>query len=159
MSYTVQNCGTCVNKDLAENESPCKHCSVLFGTENKSQWAKFNQEDDYKGCDSCAYESLSDTIFPCNVCSVIDHGKISYLVNKNTQELNADTQPKPVKNANPAIWACVIQDMAARDILGASRYGTRLQAGNGRDMLKDAYEEALDLACYLRGTIFERDGK
>jgi hypothetical protein len=32
-----------------------------------------------------------------------------------------------------------------------------LQAFNGRDALRDAYEEALDLACYLRQAIAERD--
>ena len=68
-------------------------------------------------------------------------------------------QPAPVKNENPASWDLVLNDMAARDALGLSRYGTRLQGGNGRDVLKDAYEEALDLAVYLRTAIFERDGK
>jgi hypothetical protein len=28
---------------------------------------------------------------------------------------------------------------------------------NGRDALLDAYEEALDLACYLKQAILERD--
>lgn len=32
-----------------------------------------------------------------------------------------------------------------------------LQAFNGRDVLRDAYEEALDLATYLRQCIEERD--
>jgi hypothetical protein len=36
------------------------------------------------------------------------------------------------------------------------RYGTLLQAGNGRDALVDAYQECLDLACYLRQAIEER---
>ena len=34
-----------------------------------------------------------------------------------------------------------------------------LQAFNGRDSLKDAYEEALDLCVYLRTAIYEKDGK
>jgi len=69
------------------------------------------------------------------------------------------TQPKPTPNNNPAVWDLVLSDMAARDKLGQARYGTRLQPHNGRDTLKDAYEEALDLAVYLRAAIFERDGK
>jgi hypothetical protein len=64
--------------------------------------------------------------------------------------------PKP--NQNPAVWPLVMVDMAGRDKLGRERYGTPLQAHNGRDALRDAYEEALDMAVYLRCAIFERDG-
>lgn len=71
----------------------------------------------------------------------------------------ANEQPAPVANENPALWDLVIADMKGRDELGKSRYQTRLQARNGRDMLRDAYEEALDLAVYLRGAIEERDAK
>lgn len=60
---------------------------------------------------------------------------------------------------SPAIWDLVIADMHARDKLGEERYGTRLRANNGRDVLKDAYEEALDLAVYLRQAIAERDNE
>lgn len=55
-----------------------------------------------------------------------------------------------------AIWDLVIDDMKARDQLGRERYGTPLQAHNGRDALTDAYQEALDLAVYLRQAIEER---
>lgn len=68
-------------------------------------------------------------------------------------------QPDPVKNDNPAVWSLVIKDMADRDILGTERYGVRLQADNGRDTLLDAYQEALDLAVYLRAALYERDRK
>lgn len=68
-------------------------------------------------------------------------------------------QNKPTKNNNPAIWDLVVDDMIERDNLGNKKYGVRLQANNGRDTLKDAYQEALDLAVYLRSAIFERDGK
>ncbi len=68
-------------------------------------------------------------------------------------------QPPPSQNELPAVWDLVLQDMAARDKLGQERYGTRLQPHNGRDMLRDALEEALDMVVYLRGAIYERDGK
>jgi len=68
-------------------------------------------------------------------------------------------QPAPVPNSNPALWGLVMIDMVTRDQFGLAKYKTRLQAGNGRDFLADAYQEALDLAVYLRGAIFERDGK
>ena len=50
----------------------------------------------------------------------------------------------------------VVADIAQRKQLGISRYGVPLQAHNGRDALQDAYEEALDLAMYLRQAIEER---
>lgn len=68
-------------------------------------------------------------------------------------------QPAPVPNDNPAVWDLVIADMRARDHVGRARYGTPLQAGNGRDALRDAYEEALDLAVYLRQEIEEREAR
>lgn len=39
---------------------------------------------------------------------------------------------------------------------GREKYGTDLQASNGRDHLVDAYQEALDLCCYLRALIERR---
>ena len=68
-------------------------------------------------------------------------------------------QPAPVINNYPALWDLVIGDMKDRDATGQARYNTRLQPFNGRDCLIDAYQEALDLAVYLRSAIFERDGK
>lgn len=68
-------------------------------------------------------------------------------------------QPAPTPNQHPAVWPLVMVDMATRDQTGRARYGTPLQPHNGRDTLRDAYEEALDLAVYLRAAIYERDGK
>ena len=74
---------------------------------------------------------------------------------RNLADTNA--QPAPKRNDNPAVWSLVMRDMTERDIFGAEKYGTRLQPGNGRDFLLDAYQEALDLVVYLRGAIYERD--
>ena len=68
-------------------------------------------------------------------------------------------QPAPVANDGPAVWGLVVADMQARDQLGRERYGVPLQPNNGRDALRDAYEEALDLCAYLRQALLERDGK
>jgi len=68
------------------------------------------------------------------------------------------SQPNPEPNRELAVWDLVLEDMRARDAAGAEKYGTRLQPHNGRDFLMDAYQEALDLAVYLRGAIYERDG-
>lgn len=67
-------------------------------------------------------------------------------------------QPRPVPNDRTSIQLLVRVDLRRRERLGRERYGTPLQAHNGRDALRDAYEEALDLACYLRQAIEERDG-
>lgn len=68
-------------------------------------------------------------------------------------------QPAPTPNDRPAVWPLVVVDMHARDALGRGRYGTPLQPHNGRDALSDAYQEALDLAVYLRQALYERDGR
>lgn len=54
------------------------------------------------------------------------------------------------------MWELVIEDMRERDQVGRRRYGTPLQAHNGRRALVDAYQEALDLVVYLRQEIEER---
>ena len=66
-------------------------------------------------------------------------------------------QPAPIANTHRAVWDAVIEDMRARDLIGRARYGVRLQPHNGRDALLDAYEEALDLAAYLKQALMERD--
>jgi len=67
-----------------------------------------------------------------------------------------EAQPAPIANDSRPIWELVITDMYERDQVGRERYGTPLQANNGRDALQDAYEEALDLVVYLRQVIEER---
>lgn len=69
-----------------------------------------------------------------------------------------EEQPAPQRNDQPAVWDLVIADMQERNRVGTERYGTPLQAHNGRDALVDAYQEALDLVVYLRQEIEERKG-
>lgn len=66
-------------------------------------------------------------------------------------------QPPPIPNASTPIVLLVIDDMHERMRVGIERYGVALQAHNGRDALRDAYDEALDLAIYLRQAIAERE--
>lgn len=66
-------------------------------------------------------------------------------------------QPMPTTSERPAIQDLVIADIEARKALGRTKYGTLLQAFNGRDALVDAYQEALDLCQYLRQAIEERN--
>jgi hypothetical protein len=65
--------------------------------------------------------------------------------------------PPPIPTEHPPVWSLVIEDMHGRDIAGLGTYGVRLTAFNGRDPLQDAYEEALDMAVYLRAAIIERE--
>lgn len=65
-------------------------------------------------------------------------------------------QPPPKTNNNEPVWNLVVRDMQDRDKLGYERYGTRLQAFNGRNSQVDAYQEVLDLSVYLRQSIEER---
>lgn len=67
-------------------------------------------------------------------------------------------QPRAIPNEGPFVWDLVLADMRQRDQLGERKHGTRLQPHNGRDVLMDAYQEALDLAVYLRQALYERDG-
>lgn len=67
-------------------------------------------------------------------------------------------QPLPVAGRGPHIHDLVQRDVAARKQVGIRKYGRPLQAGNGRNMLRDAYEEVLDLAIYLRGELENRNG-
>lgn len=69
----------------------------------------------------------------------------------------ATLEPSPIVRQDvPAIQDLVIADIEARKAVGIRKYGTVLQAHNGRDALMDAYQEALDLAMYLRQAIEER---
>lgn len=60
-----------------------------------------------------------------------------------------DDQPQDV-------WEMVILDMMARRRIGEDRYGKLVYADAPEDWLQHAYEEALDLAVYLRSEIERR---
>ena len=66
-------------------------------------------------------------------------------------------EPPPIRNAQPAVQDLVIADIDARKQVGIERYGTVLQAFNGRSSLMDAYQESLDLSIYLRQCLALRD--
>lgn len=78
---------------------------------------------------------------------------------ESLKQPDKDEQPNPVKNNKPFIKDLVLADLVKRSEIGKERYGTYLQPDNGRDALRDAYEEALDLPLYLRQLLFERDGQ
>ena len=67
-------------------------------------------------------------------------------------------EPPPVPGKK-TVLPYVIQDLQDRAIEGKKKYGTMLETENGRDVLMDAYQEALDLVMYLRQAILEREGE
>jgi len=69
----------------------------------------------------------------------------------------ATPQPQPT-GEGPRVLDLVLADLTDRAEVGREKYGTYLRAGNGRDALMDAYQEALDLCMYLRQAMMERDG-
>jgi hypothetical protein len=56
---------------------------------------------------------------------------------------------------NVIIGELVQQDIRARMAKGRETYGRDLTPFNGRSALQDAYEEALDLAMYLKQLLIE----
>ena len=60
-------------------------------------------------------------------------------------------------NKRRPIWELVIEDMRERDAKGREEYGVPLLANNGRDALRDMYEEWLDAIVYLRQWLEEQD--
>ena len=88
-------------------------------------------------------------------------------------------QPPPTRRDGPAVWPTVIEamkaqidetlpgatvarllltDAAERHRVGCERYGTPLQAHNGRDALVDCYQEQLDAIAYSRQWYEEHRG-
>ena len=72
-----------------------------------------------------------------------------------SENLN-DYEPDPIHTDEKPIWELVIEDMRHRDNEGRRKYGTPLQASNGRDALVDLYQELLDAAVYIRQEIERR---
>lgn len=71
----------------------------------------------------------------------------------------AEHQVDPTINNLPCVQDMVLADIQARKQVGIERYGTVLQPFNGRSALMDAYQEALDLAIYLRQLLYEEQEK
>lgn len=59
--------------------------------------------------------------------------------------------------ADIIIWNEVIKDMKTRNEVGAAKYGVYLKNTTGENMLQHAYEEALDLAVYLKTRMMQEE--
>lgn len=74
----------------------------------------------------------------------------------NPSRYRVNSQPAPIATDSMAIADPAAQDIEKRKQMGIQKYGVPLQHDNGRDHLLDAYEEAIDLALYLRAEIEKR---
>jgi len=84
----------------------------------------------------------------------------SFVSVEDAQECKAEyaatsKQSTPKGSGNP-ILGMVLADLTNRALEGKEKYGEPLKAHNGRNALWDAYQEALDLAMYLRQLIQEQ---
>lgn len=73
------------------------------------------------------------------------------------KQREGDQQLPTPRPGVPDVQSAVIRDIVERREVGIKRYGTPLQPHNGRDALRDLYEELLDGAMYARQLMLERD--
>ncbi len=74
-----------------------------------------------------------------------------------TKQRSGD-QPLP-RGGGQCVQDRLIAEIEARKQLGIERYGQPLMTGNGRDAVRDAWEEAIDLAAYLTQMMMERENQ
>lgn len=72
---------------------------------------------------------------------------------------DATTQQPLPQPGREAVLFHVLDDFKKRAEMGKAQYGRYLETNNGRDMLWDAYTEAMDLCMYLRGEIMQREAE
>lgn len=91
---------------------------------------------------------------------VLTDAEIRELNGKKGEFVSPGTEMQPDPSGGGHDIANLVQlDIEARAQKGEQTYGERLKPNNGRDALVDAYQEALDLAMYLRQAIEERKAK
>lgn len=75
-----------------------------------------------------------------------------------SKDADSHSQPKPVNTeGSQSVTDAVIADLQFRREQGIAKYGMELRTNNGRDALVDAYQEAVDLAVYLKQALIERE--
>jgi hypothetical protein len=64
-----------------------------------------------------------------------------------------------IEEGHKNAFSDVVEDLKDRRQFGLDKYGTLLQAGNGRNALLDAYQEVQDMLVYLKQAIVENNNK
>lgn len=70
-----------------------------------------------------------------------------------------ENQPNPMHNESVPVITQLHTYFERRAAMGVQKYGTPLQAHNGRDGLVDLFEELIDAVQYCAQVLIERDGK
>ena len=96
-------------------------------------------------CPNCGSESVAFLVADFCQCTACG---------ETWRMTHAIPQPPPTEGQKIVV-DCVIQDLHLRAEAGKKKYGTYLKTHNGRNALVDAYQEALDLAMYLKQAILE----
>jgi hypothetical protein len=80
-----------------------------------------------------------------------------YYINEDLTRNAFEPTPWTVRLMAPDVFPMVHADLEARNAKGKAEYGDTLRGFDGRDSLRDLYEEALDKAVYIRKMMYERD--
>ena len=114
---------------------------------------KLNKKPSIKTAKALAEAKLIEDKEPAGVYGV-DHF-YKPVCTEIAEDAATAKQPAPKGSGNP-ILGMVLADLTNRALEGKEKYGEPLLAHNGRNPLWDAYQEALDLAMYLRQAIEEQ---
>lgn len=106
---------------------------------------------------TCTQDKTLASNQACEAC-VLEKGLEREAHSRELRTREGD-QRLPSPAGGPNMQDLVIKDIEARKEIGLKRYGQLLKADDGRDNLLDAYQEALDLAVYLRKELYRRDRK
>jgi hypothetical protein len=97
-------------------------------------------------------------IADCQECQhAVAQQEIAVEIDEMCSGLTLMVQPLPTPNDATPIVELVIADLRERERVGRAKYGTSLQAFNGRDALRDMYAEDLDRVQYGRQALIEWD--
>ena len=98
---------------------------------------------------------LVDTECKCDVQFSLSRA-VAFL---NHHKKTSQPEPQPKTNNTKPVHEVLINMIRCRALEGKKKYGTYLQAGNGRDALMDALQESLDMNQYLMQVIMEKETK
>lgn len=147
----------CQSIPQASDGKGSSRCELEKGHSVRHKYGDLTWEDDvYDAVAEFRKNNLSHPVSPW--CVDHEHQKCHEGICKcgcHSLKNLSTPEPAPIKNEGKSIWDLVVKDMRERDEVGEARYGTRLQAHNGRNALVDAYQESLDLTVYLRQFIEE----
>lgn len=155
------DCDQIGNRDIRAHAQDCRWRVWREREESLAAFAPDAPKVVYGWCDggTCNPDQLREIKVdpPSEMPSCTNCG--STRVNIQTKAARPGDQPLPIKSSSPHMHDLVCEDMQGRKALGTTRYGQPLQAHNGRDALRDHYEELLDACAYARQLLYERDGR